>query len=584
MHIKNERLIRKAVKGIKSTTLFARILLMLLLALLIFYGYSVYLNLASQRRADREFMATIHDKMQYYISNLESEIERINLAQEQFSNNIDINLLSIDDHQVLSNYERLTMIRDIQTYLLQFYNTNNLLKNTELHIAAMGKTIDCFHSIRDMDREKFQYLSEHYRESGSVLCYYEGQLLIVKPYPVAGIGEKDPLYIASSEIDLKTLQRQIDDLSENSFSNMYLASEDQSWVAGDTALYDSTYGELDTKTYWESDGKKYYVDRVWSETLGVTMYSFIPQDIVRRNSMLYTALFGIFTAAAVLITLLIYHQLNRMLGKPMKELMNAFNIVKNGRLDYQIEHNREDEFAFLYNNFNEMIGNIDVLTHEVARQEKLVVKAELKQLQYQINPHFLYNSLYMIYRLARKGENERIEELAQYLGGYYRYITRSSSKLVPIREEIEHCRKYVNIQRIRFMGRVEVTFQELDRKYDGFLIPVLIFQPVIENAFEHGVENMESMGRIDIYFEVCEPIIRFVVEDNGEGIDGDKLQAMIEEAGRDSQKAVSGLVNVYKRIRGYFGSQGGLRIEQSRYGGTRVVLELIWKDGMECTI
>lgn len=566
-----------AARGIRGAGLPVKILLLLICALLLFYAYVLFLSLDSWKRADQELRATVYDKLFYYMSDLESEVVRINLAQEQFSGKLEINLLSLDTGNVFSEYQRLEMIHDVQTYLSQFFYTNNILKNTKLHIRNMKKSVDCFGGIRDLDVEEYSYLSQHSRETGGEVCQYEGKLLIIQPYPVSVINEREPLYIASCEIDRSILEKQMKNLSDSSISDIVLAADDKTWFAGNEELYDTFIKKADgmagDKIYSEKEGKYYYVIKVNSQVFGASVYSFLPEDTIRENNFSGILLFILFSAAASAVILLVYYILDRILGKPMRTLMGAFDVVKQGQVGYQIQHTREDEFAYLYNNFNEMISNINTLNHEVAEQEKLVVEAELKQLQYQINPHFLYNSLYLIYRLAKKGENEMIEELSLYLGGYYRYITKSTSKLVPVRDEIEHCRKYVNIQKMRFMDRIDISFGELDHKYDKLMIPVLIFQPVIENAFEHGVKNAEK-GIIDIYFHVQEPYVTFIVEDNGDGMEKEEVKQLYRQFNSEEIEGVSGIVNVYRRVKGYFGQDGDIQIEKSRYGGTKVLLKI----------
>ena len=117
---------------------------------------------------------------------------------------------------------------------------------------------------------------------------------------------------------------------------------------------------------------------------------------------------------------------------------------------------------------------------------------ELKQLQSQINPHFLYNSFFNIYRLAKDEDYENLTCFTQYLGSYYQYITRSASDEVSLLDEYNHAKTYCNIQQMRFHNRLELKMAPLPEAFAGYRVPRLIMQPIIENAFEHGLKTVEK--------------------------------------------------------------------------------------------
>ena len=133
-----------------------------------------------------------------------------------------------------------------------------------------------------------------------------------------------------------------------------------------------------------------------------------------------------------------------------------------------------------------MLDRISSLIDQVYRQKILYQESELKQLQSQINPHFLYNSYFVLYDMAINEDYENLAEFARHMGTYFQYITRSSSHVSRLYDEVEHARIYANFQAHRFRNRIAMEFDQLPEDLHDCLVPKVILQPVIENAFELG--------------------------------------------------------------------------------------------------
>jgi two-component system sensor histidine kinase YesM len=124
----------------------------------------------------------------------------------------------------------------------------------------------------------------------------------------------------------------------------------------------------------------------------------------------------------------------KFIHKPLLELVRAFHKVESGDLQVSINHDSDNEFGYLYKRFNDMVKNLNMLIDQVYNQKILMQRAELKQLQSQINPHFLYNSLFMINTMARIGDDNLIT-FTKYLGEYFRFVTRNSSDNKPLQRK-----------------------------------------------------------------------------------------------------------------------------------------------------
>jgi len=227
-----------------------------------------------------------------------------------------------------------------------------------------------------------------------------------------------------------------------------------------------------------------------------------------------------------------------------------------------------------------MVLKLGELIDQVYKQKIYAQRAELKQLQSQINPHFLYNSFFIISRMARLGDCDNIKVFAEHLGNYYQFITRNSTDEVPLIREIEHARTYAEIQAMRFSNRIRVEFGNLAEQYWNIQVPRLIIQPIIENAFEHGLKDKEENGLVRVDFFILSNGLCIVVEDNGTYIGDAELDNLNKTLQNESEIVKStGIINVHRRIQLRFGKDSGLVIKHSKLGGLRVEMRIILEKG-----
>ncbi|WP_242856202.1 sensor histidine kinase [Ruminiclostridium josui] len=259
----------------------------------------------------------------------------------------------------------------------------------------------------------------------------------------------------------------------------------------------------------------------------------------------------------------------------MNELVKAFRKVENGDLKVTINHDSNNEFGYLFKSFNDMVKNLNMLIDQVYNQKILMQKAELKHLQSQINPHFLYNSFFMINTMARIGD-ENLVPFTKHLGEYFRFVTRNSMDNIPLEEEINHAKVYTEIQLMRFSKRLQIHFGECPPMYKDLKVPRLILQPIIENAFEHGLEKKKNGGLLLVNFEGNENELRIIVEDNGCDITDNELEKL-QDLLEDNEKEIetTGTLNIHRRIRLVFGEESGLIISRSVIGGLKAVLKIV---------
>ena len=271
-------------------------------------------------------------------------------------------------------------------------------------------------------------------------------------------------------------------------------------------------------------------------------------------------------AVNVLCILLWYRQVYLPL---YKQLIEAFGQTEAGNLKYRVSIRPDSPFFSIFGSYNHMMERMEGYVENNLRQQILVSRANLKQLQSQINPHFLYNSYYILYRLIKRGDKENSMRLASYLGQFFQYVTRNAEDEKRLREEVAHARTYAEIQRMRFGNMLDVAIEEPEERISEVYVPRLILQPLLENAFKY-VYDTQSDGPmvLRIGYRVRSGHDFDILVENSGGIDDGVLRdirARLEST--DEAQETTALINIHRRLRIFFGSASGLRVSRSELGG-----------------
>lgn len=317
------------------------------------------------------------------------------------------------------------------------------------------------------------------------------------------------------------------------------------------------------------DGKTYLSYVSESRQFG-TFVQYMQQDTVMREISKYRKWLlavWICTLAAVLAIMLF---LRKQIHRPVRTLLEAFEKVKTGAFGERIYYEGKDEFQSLYSGFNEMQEQMQGLIEGLAEQKNLTKNAQLKQLQAQITPHFLYNSFFVLSRRIKREDYEGASRFAELLGDYFRFVTKNASDDTTLQEEVEHARCYAQIQGSRFRRRIQVQFPELPEKYAQIRVPRLIVQPLLENAFGHGLEDKVTDGILRVDFAESDDCFAIVVEDNGDMASGETIEGMERRLRESADGETTGIVNIHRRLQLYFKGGAGLQVERSGLGGVKI--------------
>ena|GEM_PF-97899 len=229
----------------------------------------------------------------------------------------------------------------------------------------------------------------------------------------------------------------------------------------------------------------------------MTLSAFIPEQRLLQKLSKYRTYISLMPFLAGFLLLLCVLYLNHVIIKPMHTLIRGMRTIKRGDWKYRLSPARSTEFAIINETFNDMVQEIEELKINVYEEQIRVHKAELKQLQLQINPHFLLNSINVVYSLAQIRNFGLIQSMCLNLVKYFRFTTRISGSLVAVGEEMEHMDSYLRIQQLRFPGKIDFDI-DIDEELEQQQLPPLLVQPFIENAVKHGFDFMDEPFRIGI--------------------------------------------------------------------------------------
>jgi two-component system sensor histidine kinase YesM len=285
---------------------------------------------------------------------------------------------------------------------------------------------------------------------------------------------------------------------------------------------------------------------------------------------------GILIFSAVGFSVLAAWGLSRSIYTPIKKLHDVTTTITKNDLQALMTSDNVDEITELGMSFNIMIGKIKELLDSKIKEQENLKKAELRALQAQINPHFLYNTLDTIIWMAESKKTDQVVKIVSALSNFFRISLSKGMDWITIGEEVDRIRSYLTIQKIRYQDILDFKIDVSDDVAENTILK-LILQPLVENALYHGIKNKRQGGTITIRARrQGEEEIRIEVEDDGIGFPPEKLsrlQAELEDDTGDIKlESGFGIGNVNKRIRLYYGKPYGLSVQSEYASGTCVTL------------
>jgi two-component system sensor histidine kinase YesM len=301
---------------------------------------------------------------------------------------------------------------------------------------------------------------------------------------------------------------------------------------------------------------------------------FLSEVAHQKRWLIYT----IFAGAAV-IFLMTFLTTNFLFAR-LKVLIKMMKRIQNGEFDVRIDDQGKDEIGQLAGSFNHMAENLEEVMLNLIEQETTHRDAEIRALQSQINPHFLFNTLESLRMECELREEYDLAKVLTSLGSLFRYSIKWVNHLVPLREELGHIHNYIEIMKIRFRDRIHFNVEIKEELYD-YLVIKMMFQPLVENCFYHAFKDREGVWEISIRGKIDGENFYIEIEDNGIGIEPERLDKINRGLAADSEVEIDkkvegfiGLWNVDKRIKMQFGNEYAIRLKSIQNIGTTIVITI----------
>lgn len=391
------------------------------------------------------------------------------------------------------------------------------------------------------------------------------------------------LGIMITEVEAPVFYNIVKDISYSDNSKVYIVDEDNNIIAGQE---ESFTGQKLPKDYLDamkgkSDGE---LGRAVLEGIPYSIYVgeeihngwklvlALPEDYYLKDVRMLRNFTSVLLFATGMLAIVLIIFVSNGVTRPLKKLSQAMEDVGSGDFQVSFQVEGQDEIAVLGRTFNQMVEDMRTLIDNVYEQEMRKQEVEMKSLQMQINPHFLYNTLDTINWIARMRGVDEVGDMTSALGNLMRY-SLSKSDFVTIDEELRNLKNYIEIQNVRYGDKMTIEFQ-VDEAVLGYYIPKLLVQPILENAIVHGVEDKLEPSLIQIRISREGENLYLVVEDDGVGMTQEAIEALMN-MDYDTKKhghTSIGVYNVNRRIQSVFGKSCGLQIQSQLGAGTKITL------------
>ncbi|SFJ50338.1 two-component system, sensor histidine kinase YesM [Halobacillus dabanensis] len=360
------------------------------------------------------------------------------------------------------------------------------------------------------------------------------------------------------------------DMVITSQHEIFYQSSDSDWEVSDFANEENDSGYMIESI----DGEKYLLTYSRSNFSQLTYHHLLPYGDIQKQTNAIKVIMIVCFLLMLTLTVLLSKRAANNISKPLEALSSRMKKVQQGDFSESSlpEKFHDDEIGELHDNFQLMLNRINELIKENYTKQLMIQETEYKALQAQINPHFLYNTLDSINWLAKVNKQEKISVMADALGNMMRNIISKKTPMITIKEELEIVCNYITIQTYRYEHRLNFSL-DVEEEYKNSKIPKLSIQPIVENAIQHGLEEMIEECRIRLSITEAGEDLEIAIKDNGPGIETGQLEGIYRGEIRSKSSGI-GLNNINERIKMMYGKDYGLEIDSEVGAGTTVRIRL----------
>lgn len=510
------------------------------------------------------------DNLNAYINQATNTLDGQIVVYNNLYNYISFNqtiaqILNDKDSSAYTTYNNLVNVLDPMLYSLKNFHdeVNRATIYIDADITKHGTTLAPLSEIYENEwfkSVKADSTNHWYANTDKREAYSAGKMVLLDRVGTLGI-----LYI---DIDYESL---FSPFVQDSFDNYGVFITDEN---GNIIYEHANFEQKNTRyqlSYEQfskalSDGNgRYKIIPVHSEASGWNTYVYKPYSLMLSSArpIVSIAIFALAIGAAAIFGSIFI--VSRFVTKRITYLQRNMQQVAKGNFQVEIQNDSTDEIGDLISGFDSMLSKINSLINEVYDGKIKEKEYEMSALQAQINPHFLYNTLSLINWKALEADQQDISKITLSLSTFYRTALNKGKNVMPIRDEIDNMRSYLNIQLMMHDYEFD-TVIDIDEKILGYTTLNLILQPLIENAIDHGIDvNTSRRGALTITGREEGDEIVLAVADNGVGMSKEQAANILTQESKGY-----GVRNVNERIKLYYGEQYALKIESKVGEGTTV--------------
>lgn len=498
---------------------------------------------------------------------MDNELEIYNNLSKYISYNQSIAKILSADQSAYQNYEQFsTVIDPLLSSIMYFHeNVNQVTIYTDASDVKHGSTVaplkdlsDGTHAYDDLDNNIHWRIDmeNHTAFSVSRMAMLEQR------------GAKGVLYVS---VDYDSVFQPF--YTETMFDNYGLVIEDEygntifakNKFADDKAAYELNVDQFKSLREMENSGYQ-FIDRT-SNATGWNICVYKPDRLIISSVQPILIIAGVAILVSMFAGITCIHIISEFITKRIKKLQKTMKATETGNLGMVIENDSADEIGDLINGYNSMSKRLDETVNEVYQSKIKEKEYEMRALQAQINPHFLYNSLSMINWKALEADQEDISHITLALSTFYRTALNKGKNILLVKDEIANIKSYLDIQLAMHDNSFDVVY-DIDDSILKYETLNLILQPLLENAIGHGID-VKTDGRGEIRIEGKEngDFLDFTVSDNGVGMTKTQAAMILSKSSNGY-----GVSNVNERIKLYYGEQYAVKIDSTPGVGTKVML------------
>jgi len=536
-----------------------------------------WFSIFSLRVSQREIAQSYSLSLEMFADRVESNLAKYKMLASSLA--VDGNLTALNQAPVDAD---LMIIWDYDELLSRLYllaTSSDLLGEIVIDMPGKGRTfssssgINILHDLSIFENQTLGQWELNEREGTNSLsiCFSSNN------YVNSGS------VLSSIYIDITYIKQLLRSFSDDSSGIGFICNDNQQIIV-DSNKYSLDVAELQRLLFddgidgsgtiqFKQDGALYQVHYFCGASS--LRYGFVyPNSIANKPIYQLLTWMLILLILSILLIILFSNTIRKTLINPIYKLISAFQEVKEGTIDTQIEIERQDEFGMLYEQFNDMTSRLSQTMNDIIRVQKNLERSKLNLLQSQINPHFLYNSLNFTYRMISSEQLEAAEQMTLYLGKYFTYATRINTEVTTIQEEVDNIQTFVEIQKLRYSGKIDFCIIMHDTAISDMTIPRLLIQPIVENVFAHGAYTHEEMIKIQLSMNIKEGYLVISIHDNGKGVTAQRLVEIKEQLSNLVRNDGFALSNIYWRLKLIYNDKAHMDIESAELAGTTVTLYL----------